>query len=119
MDVEVCRKKVSHIEVTDTDLDYVEGSLTLGRDIMDTSGLKSYEKVLVINLASGDRFETYLIRDEEHERRVCLNGGTARLGKQGDELIVLSFGHVPEEEVDGIEPDIFYAGENNNLEPRQ
>jgi aspartate 1-decarboxylase len=115
MEHEVCRAKISHLTVTRTEVDYIEGSLTVDGELLDEAGLYPYERVLVINTNSGDRFETYLIAGEEGERNVCLNGGTARLGLVGDELIVLCFARVSRQEIEDFEPVIYKAGENNEL----
>ncbi len=115
MDIEVCRVKISHLTVTASELDYIEGSLTLDGNLLQRSGLYPHEKVLVINLQSGERFETYLIEGEPGSGTVCLNGGTARRGEVGDRLIVLSFARVSPPEAEGHEPDIFKADDENTL----
>jgi len=115
MKIDVCRKKISHLTVTASELDYIEGSLTLDEEIIDAADLFAYEKVLVINLQSGDRFETYLIKGAPGSGTVCLNGGTARLGAVGDELIVLSFAQVSPDEAEAVEPDIFRADDQNRV----
>lgn len=119
MELEVCRAKISHLTVTETEVDYIEGSLTVDGELLDEVGLYPYERVLVINTNSGDRFETYLIAGEPGERNVCLNGGTARLGLEGDELIVLSFARVSREEAREFEPVIYLADDNNELERKK
>lgn len=118
MDIEVCRAKVSHLRVTQTELDYTDGSLTLDPEVMGEAGLNPYEKVLVINLNTGDRFETYLIEGEAGSRDVCLNGGTARLGKKEDQLIVMSFARMSPQEAEGFTPTILYMDEDNRIRER-
>lgn len=119
MDIEICRAKISHLRVTETELDYTDGSLTLDPEVMDETGLRAYEKVLVINLNTGDRFETYLIEGEPGSRDVCLNGGTARLGKKEDELIVMAFARMSPEEAEGFQPTILYMTEDNRIRDRR
>lgn len=118
MDLEVCRAKVSHLRVTETELDYTDGSLTLDPQVMEEAGLYPYEKVLVINLNTGDRFETYLIEGRAGSRDVCLNGGTARLGKVEDQLIVMSFARMSPQEAEGFIPTILYMDEENRIRER-
>ncbi len=80
--------KLYPVRVTETELEY-DGSLGLSRTLIEEAGLSPGQIVLVVNLANGERFETYLI---EREEGVCsLNGGTARLGMIGDNLIVMAF----------------------------
>lgn len=100
--------KISGLRVTETNLNY-EGSLTLPPSVMKESGIKPGEFVMVINKNNGLRFETYVIEGEEG--RVELNGGTARLGYPGDELIVFSFVFSEKE----IEPKLIYVDENNRI----
>ena len=51
---------------------------------MKLVGMLPYERILVGNIANGERFETYAIPSPAGSREVCLNGATARLGKAGD-----------------------------------
>ncbi len=82
------RVKLQNIRVTGKELNY-SGSLKLGKRIMEEAGLEPYEMVLVVNVESGARFETYVNPGEGEE--VVLQGGAARLGEVGDRLIVMGF----------------------------
>ncbi|WP_000676607.1 aspartate 1-decarboxylase, partial [Leptospira interrogans] len=52
--------KIHRATVTDADLNY-EGSLTVDMDLVDAAGMRVYEKVSVVNVNNGARFETYII----------------------------------------------------------
>ncbi len=93
MYVHLLRTKLLRAEVTAASLDY-EGSLALDRELMALVGMLPYERILVGNLANGQRFETYAIPAPAGTREVCLNGATAHLGKPGDLLVVMSFAEV-------------------------
>lgn len=93
MYVHLLRTKLLRAEVTAARLDY-EGSLALDRELMALVGMLPYERILVGNLANGQRFETYAIPAPAGTREVCLNGATAHLGKPGDLLVVMSFAEV-------------------------
>ncbi len=82
------RAKIQNIRVTGKELAY-SGSIKLGRKIMEAAGLDPYEVVLVVNVETGARFETYLNPGEGEE--VVLQGGAARLGEVGDRLIIMAF----------------------------
>jgi aspartate 1-decarboxylase len=58
---------------------------------MSLVGMLPYEKILVGNLANGQRFETYAIPAPAGTREICLNGATAHLGAPGDLLVIMSF----------------------------
>lgn len=93
MFVEFLKSKIHRARVTGASLHY-EGSITIDRALMDMVGLLPYEKVLVANLANGQRFETYVIPGQAGSREIVLNGATAHLGKIGDLLTIMSFVHL-------------------------
>lgn len=84
------RTKLLRAEVTGARLDY-EGSLAIDIELMNLVGMLPYEKILVGNLANGERFETYAIPAPAGTREICLNGATAHLGKPGDLLVIMTF----------------------------
>jgi aspartate 1-decarboxylase len=94
------KSKVQRLTVTDKNLSY-EGSLELAADVMAAADLVAGELVQVVNVNNGERFETYLIEASAGSGKCVLNGGAARLGEVGDQIIVLSTVLVPEEEVGG------------------
>jgi aspartate 1-decarboxylase len=85
------KSKVHRATVTQAEL-YYEGSLTLDRDLMRAADLLQYEKVAIVNVNNGERFETYLIEGPSGSGVVCLNGPAARKGTVGDEIIIISYG---------------------------
>lgn len=90
MFVSMLRAKLHHPRVTDADVNYV-GSITIDSQILEQSGMVPYEKVLVANVESGERLETYIIPGEPGSRVIQLNGAAAHLVKIGDRLIVMAF----------------------------
>lgn len=112
------KSKIHRATVTATDLHY-EGSLTLGRDLMEAADLVPGEKVQVLNVSTGSRFETYVIEGPPGSGEVCLNGPAARLGMTGDRVIVASYAEYDEAEVDEHEPRVVRVdGENRPVAPR-
>lgn len=100
--------KIYPVNVTGTNLHY-EGSLGLSRTLLSEAGLAAGQIVLVVNLANGERFETYLIEADEG---VCtLNGGTARLGEIDDKLIVMAYAYL--EPSESLPARIMKVDENN------
>jgi aspartate 1-decarboxylase len=110
--VHLLRTKLLRAEVTGARLDY-EGSLAIDRELMDLVGLLPYERILVGNLANGERFETYAIPAPAGTREVCLNGATAHLGKTGDLLVIMSFAEVPADEAVAWRPRTATLAERN------
>lgn len=80
--------KIQHLRVTDKSLAY-NGSMTIPRKLMAMVGIKPYEKVQIVNMSNGMRWETYAIEGDDNQ--VSLNGGAARLGEIGDTLIVICY----------------------------
>ena len=105
MTISVLKSKLHRIPVTEANLDY-EGSLTLDPDDMESVGIVPYERILVANVASGSRFETYAIAGRRGTHVCCLNGAAAHKGKVGDRLIVMAFAQVSPEEAAGWQPKI-------------
>lgn len=101
--------KLYPVRVTGKNLEY-EGSLGLSRALIKEAGLAAGERVLVVNLANGKRFETYLI--EEEEGACWLKGGAARLGEIGDRLIVMAFVYL--EASESITPLIIKVDSDNS-----
>lgn len=102
------RAKLHHARVTQTEKEY-EGSITIDRELLELVDIAVYEKVQVVNLANGKRFETYTIPGEPGE--ICLNGAAARLAAVGDRIIVMAFGQ--SETPADFDPTIVTLDENN------
>lgn len=112
MQLNLVKSKIHRAEVTDMSLHY-EGSLAIDSELMDMVGLRQYEKILVSNLANGERFETYAIAAPAGSRIFSLNGATAHLGKRGDLVTIMSFAVVDEKEAEGWKPAVLVLGDAN------
>lgn len=108
------KSKIHRATVTEADLDYM-GSLTLDEGLMREANILENEKVQVVNLSNGERFETYTIAAEAGSGTVCLNGATARLGKPGDKIIVISYLGLSEEEARDHSPTVIHVDEENRI----
>lgn len=104
--------KILRAVVTDANLHYV-GSLTVDADLMDLAGMQEFEQVHVVDVESGSRFVTYLIRGEAGGRVLCANGAAARLVQPGDHVIVLAYGVYDEAEAGVHEPVVVHVDEAN------
>lgn len=106
------RSKIHRATVTDANLDYV-GSITIDRDLMEQADLLEYEKVAVVNVNNGARFETYVIEGERGSGVICLNGAAARLAHAGDKVIIISYGSFDEAELAGYRPRVVHVDGDN------
>ena len=85
------RAKLHRLTVTQADLNYI-GSITLDPDLLDAAGLFEGEKVQIVNINNGERFETYTILGERGSGQVGLNGPAARRVQVGDVIIIIAYG---------------------------
>ena len=95
---EVLKSKIFYAKVTETELFY-EGSITLDEEIIREANLILGEKVEILNLNNGERFQTYVIKGKRKSGVVCLNGPAARKALVGDKIIILSYGLFSEGEL--------------------
>jgi aspartate 1-decarboxylase len=111
--ITLLKAKLHHARVTECALEY-NGSMTVDRALMDSVGILPHEKILVANLANGERFETYIIPAPAGSRTICLNGATAHKGSEGDRLIIFTFCNLTPEEAATHEPAVLVLDADNN-----
>ncbi|GAC1469329.1 MAG: aspartate 1-decarboxylase [Isosphaeraceae bacterium] len=114
MRIKILKSKLHRATVTRADLDY-HGSLTIDRTLMEAVGLHPYEAILVSNVATGLRAETYAIPGESGTGQIELNGAMARLGAVGDRIIVMAFADMTHEELDGHRPLVVSLDTRNRI----
>jgi len=114
MQIEVFKSKIHRIKVTQAELHYV-GSITLDEDVMEAANIIENEKVQVVNVNNGERFETYVIKGERGTGTVCLNGPAARKVQVGDIIIIVSYGIMDFEEAKGHAPTIIFPDDQNRV----
>ena len=107
MFIEVVKSKIHRVSVTGADLHYV-GSITIDEDLIDAANLIENEKVQVLNLNNGERFETYVIKGIRGYGDICLNGAAARKVMIGDIIIILSYALLDFEEAKSFKPTIIF-----------
>ena len=112
--IQVFRAKLHRVTVTEANLNYM-GSITIDEDLLDASGIIPNERVQVVNINNGERFETYVIKGERGSGVICLTGPAARKVQMGDKLIVIAYGMMPLEEAKNFVPVAVYPDENNLL----
>jgi aspartate 1-decarboxylase len=110
--IQILKAKIHRATVTGAELDY-EGSLAVDPRLLKAAGLLVGEKVHVVNLNNGNRFETYLIKGKAGE--VCLNGPAARLGVKGDKVIVIAYALAEPAEAAAYKPNIVFVTDSNRI----
>ena len=106
--------KIHRAVVTESNLHYI-GSITIDGNLMEASGILEYEKVSVVDIDNGNRFETYVIEGECGSGTVCLNGAAARLAQPGDKVIIIAYCQVNADEAEDHSPQIVFVGAGNKI----
>lgn len=114
MFIEMFKSKIHRATITQADLHYV-GSLTVDRDLLDAAGIRIHEKVQVVDIDNGARFETYVIEGERGSGTICMNGACARLGQVGDKVIIMSYAQMTPEEADLHLPKAVMVDDGNRI----
>lgn len=94
------------------DPDHV-GSITIDTDLLDATGRRIDEKVLVCDVDSGSRFETCVFKGEPGSGIIGINGVATRVTTPGNNVLVMSFCHMTVEEMDAHRPKVTIIGDGN------
>ena len=108
------KAKLHRATVTQADLNYV-GSVTIDSDLLKQSGILPGERVQIVNLNNGARFETYTIEGEAGSGVLCINGAAARLVQVGDKVIIIAYAMMDENEAGTFKPTVLLLDEHNRI----
>lgn len=106
--------KIHRATVTDANLEYV-GSITIDKTLIEAANLREWQKVEILNVNNGERFQTYVIEGEADSGVICLNGAAARKAQKGDKVIIVSYGQFEKNELEDYTPTIVIVGDNNKI----
>ena len=113
MKIDVLKSKIHRVKVTGADLDYI-GSITIDEALLEAANLIVGEKVSIVNVNNGERFETYIIRGERNSGTITLNGPAARKVQKGDIVIIISYALMDFEEAKTFQPTVIFPDEQTN-----
>jgi aspartate 1-decarboxylase len=107
------KSKIHRAVVTGADLNY-QGSISVDQHLLELANIYPYEKVAVLDVENGNRFETYAIKGKPGE--VCLNGAAARMVQPGDHVIILTYCQIDglSDEIEDWQPIVVFVDEKNN-----
>ncbi len=114
MTIKMLKAKIHRATVTQAELDYV-GSITVDMDLLEQAGILEYEKVQIVDVNNGSRFETYTIAGERGSGVMCLNGAAARMVRTGDKIILMAYAQVTPEEASELRPTVLFVDEKNKV----
>ncbi|MDR2847535.1 MAG: aspartate 1-decarboxylase [Bacteroidales bacterium] len=112
MQIEILKSKIHRVTVTEANLNYI-GSITIDEALMDAANLIEFEKVSVVNINNGERFETYVIKGARASGVICLNGPAARKAVPGDIVVIMSYASMEFEEAKKFKPAIIFPTSNS------
>jgi aspartate 1-decarboxylase len=108
------KSKIHRATVVQAELNYV-GSITIDEELLSASGIQEYEKVAVVDVNNGSRFETYAIAGKKGSGMICLNGAAARCASQGDKIIIMCYALVDNKEAETFKPSVVFVDEKNKI----
>lgn len=112
MDITMLKGKLHRVTVRQAALDYV-GSITVDEALMEAAGILEYEKVQIVDVNNGSRFETYTIAGERGSGMICLNGAAARCVSVGDKVIIMAYAEMTPEEAKLHRPKVVFVDDEN------
>lgn len=113
MQIQIVKSKIHRVTVTGADLNYI-GSITIDEALLEASNIIEGEKVYIVNINNGERFETYAIKGPKNSGEITLNGPAARKVQKGDIIIVMSYAIMDFEEAKSFKPWLVFPNENDN-----
>ena len=114
MTLELLKGKIHRATVIQAELDYV-GSITVDEALLEAAGILEYEKVQIVDVNNGSRFETYTISGQRGSGMICLNGAAARCVSTGDKTIIMAYGQYTPDEAKEHKPAVVFVDEENKV----
>ncbi len=112
--LEFLHSKIHRATVTDANLNYV-GSITIDETLLKAANIKVGQKVDILDVNNGERFQTYVIKGAADSGQICLNGAAARKVQPGDKVIIVTYAYFTPEEADNFEPTVVIVDDNNKI----
>jgi aspartate 1-decarboxylase len=112
MQRQMLKSKIHRATITACDIEYV-GSITLDPELMRQADMLVNEQVHVWDIDNGARFVTYAIEGEPGSGTVQVNGAAARLVREGDKVIIASFGAYDSEDLERYSPVVVHVDDRN------
>lgn len=110
----ICKSKIHRARVTEANLHYV-GSITIDQELLEAADIAPYERVQIVNVNNGARFETYAMQGAPGSGEICVNGAAARLAAVGDIVIIISYALMNDEELARHVPNVVFVEETNRI----
>ena len=106
--------KIHKATITQAELNYM-GSITIDKTLMEASKIIENEKVQIVDINNGARFETYVIPGKRDSGVICVNGAAARLVQPGDRVIIIAYAQMDEGEAKKYKPAVVFMNDDNTI----
>ena len=110
----ICKSKIHMATVTKANLKYI-GSITIDSELLEAADILPKEKVQIVNLNKGRRFETYVMKGESGSGAICMNGAAARWAQVGDNIIIISYLLMEQKDARSFETRVVFVDGNNKI----
>ncbi|WP_454782820.1 aspartate 1-decarboxylase [Legionella sp. WA2022007384] len=112
--VTMLKAKIHRATITQANLNYI-GSITIDENLLLETDIQENEKVQIVNINNGSRFETYVIKGRKGSGEICVNGAAARLVHEGDKIIIICYCNLNEHQVSNHIPKVIFMNEDNTI----
>ena len=112
--LEFLHSKIHRATVTDANLNYV-GSITIDETLLKAANMREWQKVEILDVNNGERFQTYVIKGASGSGQICLNGAAARKVQVGDKVIIVAYAQFEENELKNYKPTVVIVDDNNKI----
>ena len=110
MKLNMCRAKIHRATVTDCNLEY-QGSITIGRNMLQASGILPFEMIHINNVTNGNHWETYVIPGEDGQ--IILNGSPAHHFSKGDIVVIMAFSEISPIDLEDFKQAVVFVDVDN------
>ncbi|MFH1245060.1 MAG: aspartate 1-decarboxylase [Candidatus Omnitrophota bacterium] len=108
------KSKIQKATITRTEINYA-GSIGIDSALMKLADILPNEKVHVLSLDTGVRFETYAIAEKAGSGIICLYGPAAHMGKPKERVFIISYCLVEDARAAAFKPKVVYVDERNQI----
>jgi aspartate 1-decarboxylase len=114
MQLNMLKSKIHMATLTGTEL-YYQGSIAIDQNLLEAANILPHEQVHVLNVNNGSRLITYAILGERGSGIIELNGPAAHLGETGDQVVIISYAQMSEEEAAAYQSVVVHVDEKNRI----
>jgi aspartate 1-decarboxylase len=111
--LQLLKSKIQEVTVSESNIAY-PGSISLPEELLKASGIRQFELVHVNNKTTGCRITTYAVSNDQ-TGFVSINGAASHHFSKGDQIHVLAYTFVGEQEADAFCPTLVITDKENRV----